>query len=334
MAAFNSATPAPVAADVGTSGASARKLSATNSRTSMDTTSRVVSSTRSHLVSAMTPVVRPRRRRISRCSRVWGMTESSAATTSRARSIPVAPASIFLMNRSCPGTSTTPRRNSPRSSEANPMSMVIPRAFSSGRRSVSTPVRALTSEVLPWSMWPAVPRIRSLGMSGSSSGGIVPAGGAGSDGPAAGSVGPAEEPDEAAEQGAGHRPDGRADHPLVQARGPVDSPARRGLVGGRFTRPEFLVRVELERVGELLEHRQRGLELVLAVVAVQQDHALAADHPERNAVHLAAARDVHAQPHDHTVFLPVHDDVADLQRPQFGRQSGLQLLFGCRDGTL
>src|SRR5262249_36342836 len=37
---------------------------------------------------------------------------------------------------------------------------VIPRAFSSGSRSVSTPVSARTSEVLPWSMWPAVPRTR------------------------------------------------------------------------------------------------------------------------------------------------------------------------------
>src|SRR5512133_2805187 len=43
---------------------------------------------------------------------------------------------------------------------ANPSSMVMPRAFSSFRRSVSMPVRALTSEVLPWSIWPAVPRIR------------------------------------------------------------------------------------------------------------------------------------------------------------------------------
>ena len=37
--------------------------------------------------------------------------------------------------------------------------MVMPRAFSSGRRSVSTPVSARTSAVLPWSMWPAVPTI-------------------------------------------------------------------------------------------------------------------------------------------------------------------------------
>src|ERR1700734_3491620 len=36
--------------------------------------------------------------------------------------------------------------------------MVMPRDFSSGRRSVSVPVRAWTSAVLPWSTWPAVPR--------------------------------------------------------------------------------------------------------------------------------------------------------------------------------
>src|SRR5690348_12701707 len=35
--------------------------------------------------------------------------------------------------------------------------MVIPRRFSSASRSASMPVRALTSAVLPWSIWPAVP---------------------------------------------------------------------------------------------------------------------------------------------------------------------------------
>ena len=37
----------------------------------------------------------------------------------------------------------------------------MPRAFSCGRRSVSTPVSARTSAVLPWSMWPAVPSVRA-----------------------------------------------------------------------------------------------------------------------------------------------------------------------------
>src|SRR6267143_480197 len=40
--------------------------------------------------------------------------------------------------------------------------MEMPRAFSSLRRSVSTPVNARTSVVLPWSMWPAVPTIIGL----------------------------------------------------------------------------------------------------------------------------------------------------------------------------
>src|SRR5215475_9707255 len=37
--------------------------------------------------------------------------------------------------------------------------MLMLRRFSSGSRSVSTPVSALTSVVLPWSLWPADPTI-------------------------------------------------------------------------------------------------------------------------------------------------------------------------------
>ena len=51
----------------------------------------------------------PSRSRIARCSRVCGMTPSSAATTRSAKSMPVAPASMLLTNRSWPGTSTKPR---------------------------------------------------------------------------------------------------------------------------------------------------------------------------------------------------------------------------------
>src|ERR1700693_945458 len=42
--------------------------------------------------------------------------------------------------------------------------MEMPRRFSSARRSVSIPVRALTSDVLPWSIWPAVPITSPLDM--------------------------------------------------------------------------------------------------------------------------------------------------------------------------
>src|ERR671923_95180 len=38
----------------------------------------------------------------------------------------------------------------------------MPRACSSGSRSVSLPVKARTSHVLPWSMWPAVPTVSGV----------------------------------------------------------------------------------------------------------------------------------------------------------------------------
>ena len=132
------------------------------SPTSERTTASVSASTRSLLVST----VRPRRtassRQISKCSRVCGLMPSSAATTNSSRSTPPAPASMLRTKRSCPGTSTNPRRNRPpagadSSMWAKPRSMVMPRRFSSARRSASMPVSAFTSLVLPWSMWPAVP---------------------------------------------------------------------------------------------------------------------------------------------------------------------------------
>src|SRR5882762_8946260 len=84
--------------------------------------------------------------------------DSSAAITNRTRSMPPTPASMFLMNLSWPGTSTKPRRTFCEMARcAKPRSMEMPRCFSSFKRSVSMPVSAPTSAVLPWSMWPAVP---------------------------------------------------------------------------------------------------------------------------------------------------------------------------------
>jgi hypothetical protein len=120
-------------------------------------------STMSVLVSATTPVEMPSREQISRCSRVWGMTPSSAAMTSTTKSMPAAPATMFFTKRSCPGTSTMPSLLPPgRSRKAKPSSMVMPRFFSSARRSQSMPVRAFTSVVLPWSMCPAVPMMTGM----------------------------------------------------------------------------------------------------------------------------------------------------------------------------
>ena len=52
------------------------------------------------------PETTPSRSRTARCSSDCGIQPSSAATTNRATSIASIPASMFLMNRSCPGTST------------------------------------------------------------------------------------------------------------------------------------------------------------------------------------------------------------------------------------
>ena len=54
---------------------------------------------------------------MSKCSRVCGLMDSSAATTNSTRSMPPTPASMFLTKRSWPGTSTKPRRSSGREFE-------------------------------------------------------------------------------------------------------------------------------------------------------------------------------------------------------------------------
>ena len=80
---------------------------------------------------------------MSKCSRVWGLMDSSAEMMRRTRSIPVTPATMVLTKRSWPGTSTKPAvRPAPRSRWAKPSSMEMPRRFSSARRSVSMPVSA------------------------------------------------------------------------------------------------------------------------------------------------------------------------------------------------
>ena len=89
--------------------APSRNVPRTSSRISSSTRLIQDGSARSHLVRTTRPPESPSSRRISRCSRVWGITESSAATTSIARSSPDAPASMLRMNRSCPGTSIRAR---------------------------------------------------------------------------------------------------------------------------------------------------------------------------------------------------------------------------------
>ena len=122
-------------------------------------------------MSATTPCRAPSSPQMARCSRVWGITPSSAATTRSTRSIPCAPATIVRTKRWCPGTSTTPTRPPDGSVQAaKPSSIVIPRRFSSASRSGSVPVRASTSDDFPWSTCPAVPTTRFMTLDGSADG--------------------------------------------------------------------------------------------------------------------------------------------------------------------
>ena len=148
--ACSAGSPAPVAAEQGTIAADSRKVPRTRPRTSSVTSASQSGAARSVLVSAISPRGTPSSRHTSRCSRVCGIGPSSAATTSMTRSIPLAPATMVRTNRSCPGTSIIASVSPDGSaSGAKPSSMVMPRAFSSGSRSVSTPVSARTSAVLP-----------------------------------------------------------------------------------------------------------------------------------------------------------------------------------------
>src|SRR5918997_1807158 len=135
-----SSTPSPVTPLTGTTGAAMPKDSKRSS-TSSAASSAVSPSTASILERATTPCSIPSTRRTSRCSRVWGITPSSAATTSRKASTPVAPETMFFTKRSWPGTSTRlARRPLGRSSSAYPGTMEMPLRCSSSNRSVSVPV--------------------------------------------------------------------------------------------------------------------------------------------------------------------------------------------------
>ncbi len=101
----SSSNPSPVRALVSTTGAPG-----TSSRASSTARARVSTSTESTFVIATTPCSMPSSRTIARCSRVCGLAPSAASTTSRNRSMPVAPATMLRTNRSWPGTSTTESR--------------------------------------------------------------------------------------------------------------------------------------------------------------------------------------------------------------------------------
>ena len=149
--------PSPVIGETGNTGIPASELPENSSSISSEISTARVSSTRSTLVNATAPCDTSNRSRMARCSRVCGIGPSSAATMNKTKSIPATPHNILRMNFSCPGTSMKPIVSaSSTGKKAKPRSIVRLRFFSSGRRSVSTPVSDFISSVLPWSTWPAV----------------------------------------------------------------------------------------------------------------------------------------------------------------------------------
>ena len=123
------------------------------------------SSIRSVFVRATRPSGSASRSRMARCSRVWGMTPSSAAMTRIAASMLPTPASMFLIKSIWPGTSTMLTASCEpsgmaRSIQAKPSTIVSPRRCSSSSRSGWLPVSAWTSVDLPWSTCPAVAMTR------------------------------------------------------------------------------------------------------------------------------------------------------------------------------
>ena len=147
---YRSFIPRPSADDTGNISAPLIEERLTTSNISDLTAFTRSSETLSIFVSAITPSEILSKSIIDRCSSVCGIKPSSAATTNIAQSTPNTPANILRINLSCPGTSTKPSVSLLLFDEyAKPKSIDIPLFFSSGSRSVSTPVNALTNEVFP-----------------------------------------------------------------------------------------------------------------------------------------------------------------------------------------
>ncbi len=93
-------------------------------------------------------------------SRVWGMTPSSAATTTTAMSVTFAPRARIAVNASWPGVSRKTTRLPFRSTSLAPMCWVIP-----PRSPAATVVVRIASRrlVLPWSTWPMTVTIGARG---------------------------------------------------------------------------------------------------------------------------------------------------------------------------
>lgn len=152
-----SPTPFPAGASTATIGLSCAKVSADRSRVSSRTSRSRSRDTSADRVIAIRQLRTPSESRTATCSIVCWRQPSAAEMAKSTASSDVTPASMFDLNRTCPGTSMKEiRLPEGRYVHANPRSMVSPRWRSSTQRSGSVPVIARTSVDLPWSTCPAV----------------------------------------------------------------------------------------------------------------------------------------------------------------------------------
>ena len=100
MAARKASSPSPVVDDTSITSAFSRNEPLTSSATSCLTSARVSASARSDFVITTMPRGMRSSWQMSKCSRVCGITDSSAATISSTQSMPPTPASIVRTNRS------------------------------------------------------------------------------------------------------------------------------------------------------------------------------------------------------------------------------------------
>ena len=154
----NSFKPSPETIETGIIFDPENDVSINNSSISNEDNWRISSSTKSVFVKTTIHFLTCSKSNIDKCSIVWGITDSSAETISKAKSIEPTPVSILLTKLSWPGTSimltSLPLGNS---IQAKPKSIVRPLFFSSENLSGSIPVSDRTRDDLPWSTWPAVP---------------------------------------------------------------------------------------------------------------------------------------------------------------------------------
>ena len=112
---------------------------------------------KSHLLNTKIISLQPKSPKIRKCSTLWAFKPSFISTTKRHTLKANAPLIIVLTRFSCPGTSMKAMFASPPLKCEKLSSIVIPLCLSSASVSPSKPFKAFISELLPWSMCPAVP---------------------------------------------------------------------------------------------------------------------------------------------------------------------------------